>query len=75
MPSDASSAELAQIRIPAFIVSGNDSAHAHSASWALKELMPQAELWEVLPPHQNGQNTLEQILRFTSRLGATVQAA
>jgi hypothetical protein len=35
----------------------------------LKELMPQSELWEVLPPHQTGENTLEQILRFKSRLG------
>jgi hypothetical protein len=31
--------------------------------------MPDAELWDVLPPHQNGQNTLEQILKFKSRLG------
>jgi hypothetical protein len=55
--------------IPTLILSGNDSSHAHSASWATKELMPDAELWDVLPPHQNGQNTLEQILKFKSRLG------
>jgi hypothetical protein len=40
----------------------------------LKELMPQSELWEVLPPHQTGQNTLEQILRFKSRLEISAQA-
>jgi len=75
MPSGASGAEIAEIRIPAFIQSGNDSSHAHSAAWALKELMPQAELWDVLPPHQNGQNTLEQILDFANRLERSAQAA
>lgn len=68
MPSGASGEELMEMRIPAFIQSGNDASHAHSAAWALKELMPQAELWNVLPPHQNGRNTLEQILAFAKRL-------
>lgn len=69
MPSGASGAELMEMRIPAFIQSGNDASHAHSASWALKELMPGAELWDVLPPHQNGANTLQQILKFKAHLG------
>jgi len=69
MPSGASGAELMRIETPAFIQSGNDASHAHSASWALNELIPNAELWDVLPPHQNGQNTLEQILRFKAKLG------
>ena len=75
MPSGASGAELLQIRIPALIISGADTVHTVSAAWALKELMPQSERWDVLPPHQNGQNTLEQILRFKARLESTVQAA
>ena len=75
MPSGASGAELQKIQIPAFIQSGNDASHAHSASWALKELMPQAELWDVLPPHQNGRNTLEQILAFAARLDPAARAA
>ena len=50
--------------IPSFIVPGDDSSHAYSASWALKELMPRAEMWELLPPQQNGRNTLDEILRF-----------
>lgn len=69
MPAGANGAELLKMKIPSFIQSGNDASHAHSASWALKELMPDAELWDVLPPHQNGKNTLEQILRFKTRLG------
>ena len=67
MPSGASGDELTKIGIPALIMSGADSRHTRSASWALKELMPQSELWDVMPPHQTGQNTLEQVLRFASR--------
>jgi hypothetical protein len=69
MPSGASGAELLAIKVPAIIMSGNDWAHSLSGSWAIKELLPDAQLWDVLPSEQNAQNTLEQILRFTSRLG------
>jgi hypothetical protein len=62
-------------QVPALISSGADRRHAVSASGTLKELMPQSELWGVLPPHQAGQNTLEQILRSTSRFDSAVQAA
>ena len=69
MPSGAGGAALMNMHMPAFIQSGNDASHAHSAAWALKELMPNAELWDVLPPRQNGKNTLEQILKFKAKLG------
>jgi pimeloyl-ACP methyl ester carboxylesterase len=74
MPSGASGEELMRISSPALIMSGADSRHTRSAAWALRELMPQADLWDVMPPHQTGQNTLERILRFASRETA-VQAA
>jgi len=64
-----------RIQIPAVIMSGADTRHTRSAAWALKELMPQAELWDVMPPHQTGDNTLEQILRFKSRVETTARAA
>jgi len=32
-------------------------------------------LWDVLPPHQNGRNTLERILAFVRRLEKTPQPA
>jgi pimeloyl-ACP methyl ester carboxylesterase len=70
MPSGASGAELMKMDTPSFILPGNDSSHAYSTSLALKELMPNAELWDLLPERQNGANTLEQILRFASRLEA-----
>ena len=75
MPSGASGEELMRIEVPALIMSGADSRHTRSASWALRELMPQSELWEVTPPHQTGQNTLEQILRFKSRFETSARAA
>src|SRR5882672_8166583 len=75
MPSGASGEELMRIQIPALVMSGADSRHTRSASFVLKELMPQSELWEVLPPHQTGENTLEQILRFNSRLETSARAA
>jgi pimeloyl-ACP methyl ester carboxylesterase len=75
MPSGASGDELMKIKIPALIMSGADSRHTRSAAWALAELMPQSELWEVMPPHQTGENVLEQILRFRSRLEPAARAA
>jgi pimeloyl-ACP methyl ester carboxylesterase len=75
MPSGASGEELMRIQVPALILSGADSRHTVSAAWTLKELMPQAELWDVLPPRQTGENTLAQILRFRSRLDSPVQVA
>ncbi|MGH8135050.1 MAG: alpha/beta hydrolase [Steroidobacteraceae bacterium] len=68
MPSGASGAELIEIRVPALIMAGADAAHATSAAWALKELMPNALLWDVLPPHQSAHNTLARFLPFTSEL-------
>jgi len=68
MPSGASGEELLAMQIPALIMSGADTRHTRSAAWALKELMPRSELWEVLPPDQTGANTLEQILKFSSRV-------
>jgi pimeloyl-ACP methyl ester carboxylesterase len=75
MPSGASGEELMRMQMPALIMSGADTRHTVSASWALKELMPQAELWDVLPPRQTGANVLDQILRFTSRLESAPRAA
>ena len=75
MPSGASGDELMKIKIPAVIMSGADSRHTRSAAWALGELMPQAELWDVFPPQQSGKNTLERILKLKSQLEAAAPVA
>lgn len=72
MPSGASGEELMRMQMPALVMSGADTRHTVSASWALKELMPRAELWDVLPPRQNGKNVLDQILGFTQRARSVI---
>jgi pimeloyl-ACP methyl ester carboxylesterase len=68
MPSGASGEELMAIQIPSLIMSGADSRHTRSSAWALKELIPNSELWNVFPPDQTGDNTLAQVLGFKRRL-------
>lgn len=70
MPSGATGEQLMAMKTPALITSGGDAVHTISASWALKELMPNAERWDVPVERQNGRNMLEQILKFKARLEA-----
>ena len=67
MPSGATGEQLLNIQTPSLILSGADASHATSAAWAMKELMPHAEFWNVLPPHQNGANVLAALLDFAGR--------
>jgi pimeloyl-ACP methyl ester carboxylesterase len=45
--------ELAGIKVPAFIVPGNDPSHGTSAAHYLRECLPNAEFWNVMPPEQH----------------------
>ena len=54
MPSGASGDQVMQMQAPACIMSGNDSAHAHSAAVALHELLPKSQLSPIMPPQQTG---------------------
>ena len=67
MPSGASGEQLLNIKLPALILPGADASHPTSSAWAMKELMPNAEFWNVLPPHQNDENVLAAILSFVGR--------
>lgn len=67
MPSGATGGELMTIKTPSLILPGADASHSTSSAWAMKELMPNAELWNVLPPHQNGVNVRAAILDFAGR--------
>jgi pimeloyl-ACP methyl ester carboxylesterase len=64
MPSGATGEELMAITTPALVLPGADASHATSAAWAIAELMPAAEFWNVLPPHQRAPAVLERILEF-----------
>ena len=68
MPSGLSGAQLTQIQTPALIMSGADWAHTRSGAWAIRELMPNARLWDVFPPDQTAANTLQTMLDFTNEL-------
>lgn len=75
MPSGATADQLTGINVPALVMSGKDHDHTASSAWTIHELMPNSELWDVLPPNQTGSNTLDQILRFTQGLEETSGAA
>ena len=53
MPSGATGEQLMAMKIPAFIMPGDDPAHSYSSAQALRELMPQVTLSPLMPPQQN----------------------
>lgn len=53
MPSGATGAELLAMKLPAFIMSGDDAAHSASAALQLRELLPDARFSPLMPPQQN----------------------
>ena len=56
--------ELMGIDVPALIIPGDDPSHATSGAHYLRELLPKANLWNVMPPAQTTQNVCHQILEF-----------
>ena len=53
MPSGATGEQLMALKIPSFIMSGDDASHATSAAHALRELIPDSVLSPLMPPQQN----------------------
>jgi pimeloyl-ACP methyl ester carboxylesterase len=56
--------ELLGIKVPALIIPGDDPSHATSGAHYLRELLPKADFWNVMPPEQTTQNVCERILEF-----------
>ncbi len=56
--------EMMGMKVPAVIIPGDDPAHATSASHYLRELLPKAEYWPVMPPDQTPDRVRERILEF-----------
>ena len=44
--------EILGIKAPALIIPGDDPSHATSAAHYLRELLPKADFWNVMPPEQ-----------------------
>jgi pimeloyl-ACP methyl ester carboxylesterase len=56
--------EIMGIKAPALIIPGDDPSHATSAAHYLRECLPQAEFWNILPPEQTTKNNCDRILEF-----------
>ena len=74
-PSGATGDEMLKMTVPSIVMSGADASHPISAAWAIKELVPNVELWNVFPPNQNAGNLFDAITGFINNLeGATAKA-
>lgn len=56
--------EVMGVKAPALIIPGDDQSHATSGAHYLRELLPNAIFWNVMPPAQTTQNVCERILEF-----------
>jgi pimeloyl-ACP methyl ester carboxylesterase len=61
--------EILGMTMPALVMGGADPSHATSAAYYVSELMPKAELWPILPPHQTSENVRDRILEFRKMVG------
>ncbi len=59
--------EITGIKAPALIIPGDDASHATSAAHYLRECLPSAEFWNILPPEQTTKKNCERILDFCRR--------
>ena len=59
--------EALGVKAPALIIPGDDPSHATSAAHYLRELLPKADFWNVMPPEQSTQKVCDRILSFTRK--------
>ncbi len=57
--------EVMGIKAPTLIIPGDDQSHATSGAHYLRELLPKADFWDVMPAAQTTQNVCERILEFS----------
>ena len=53
MPSGATGEQLMALKIPSFVMSGDDASHSTSCAHALRELIPGSVLSPLMPPQQS----------------------
>jgi len=56
--------EVVGIKARALIIPGDDPSHATSGAHYLRELLPNADFWNVMPPEQTTQNVCDRVLKF-----------
>ncbi len=59
--------EIMGVQAPALIVPGDDPSHGTSAAHYLRECLPKAEFWNVMPPEQTTEKVCDRILDFCRR--------
>ena len=59
--------ELMGIKAPSFVIPGDDQSHASSAAHYLRELLPNKQFWDVLPPGQTTQTVVDRVLEFCGK--------
>jgi hypothetical protein len=59
--------EVVGVKAPALIIPGDDSSHATSGAHYLRELLPNAEFWNVMPPEQSTKRVCERVLDFARK--------
>lgn len=62
MPSGATGEQLMAIKLPTYIMSGDDASHSTSSAHQLRELIPGAALSSLMPPQQNADTVKAWIL-------------
>ena len=56
--------EVMGIKAPSLIIPGDDQSHATSGAHYLRELLPNSDFWNVMPPQQTTQTVVDRILDF-----------
>jgi pimeloyl-ACP methyl ester carboxylesterase len=56
--------EVMGIKAPSLIIPGDDPSHATSGAHYLRELLPKADFWNVMPPEQTTQKVCDRLLEF-----------
>jgi pimeloyl-ACP methyl ester carboxylesterase len=56
--------EVMGIHAPALIIPGDDPSHATSGAHYLRELLPKADFWNIMPPEQTTQKVCDRLLEF-----------
>ena len=64
-PPGAEPEELLGIKAPAFVIPGDDPAHATSGAHYLRELLPEFTFWPVMPPDQTPDRVRDCLLKFS----------
>ena len=61
--------ELMGIKAPALIIPGDDRSHATSGAHYLRECLPNAHFWNVMPPEQTTERVCDRVLEFCRTRG------